>query len=286
MLFWREEKHEMFCKEIFHTRYWKNNDILPQIEIEAAEGDESNIIFENDETVTQDTLEDESLDEKEKYKIATPILLRIGSLISAHSTNQFLGYVEELEEVERKVRRGQSILINTDHVAGIPADNTTLGDPGSIPVVPSTHGITIDREHATMVSTDAVSYTTEPTDSVPSTVGNSDIPISTTSSSRFSNLTFKERLTTKGRPKKRSKQLSFKKTKMDIKVKKKPRQDFKVLVQEANNPPNELFQMSEQRDDIHMQIDAPPEISSRSKTMPENYNQFSFFNYLQDSQFP
>ena len=56
-----------------------------------------------------DELETNTLSDRQKYKIVTPILVKIGNLISSHSTNQFYQYLDDLGKFEKKVRRGRRL---------------------------------------------------------------------------------------------------------------------------------------------------------------------------------
>ena len=86
MLFLRENENEGFSNEKFYIRYFKNGEdyTMTEITITVPEIDACDTIVEN---------EDISVDEKEKYKIVMPILLRIDNIISAHSSSQFLRYI-------------------------------------------------------------------------------------------------------------------------------------------------------------------------------------------------
>ena len=108
ILFFREQNEENFTVELFHSRYLKAVDLSSVLVFPCNQEVEE---YPNDELT--DNRQDElsgSLDQREKHNIVTPVLLRIGSLISAHSTNQFLEYVDELEALEKRVRKGQTLL--------------------------------------------------------------------------------------------------------------------------------------------------------------------------------
>ena len=95
-----------------------------------------------------DDVESVSLTDKEKFKIIMPILNNIGTLISCHSTNTFLRYVEEFKNAENKVRRGKSIAVqeisthpqdpSEDHHQSepIPTSVVVTGDPLTAVVLP------------------------------------------------------------------------------------------------------------------------------------------------------
>ena len=82
---------------------------MTEITITEPEIDACDTIFEN-----EDISVDDSLDQKDKYKFVTPILLRIGNIISAHSSSQFLRHIDELDQMERRIRRGETILFDTN----------------------------------------------------------------------------------------------------------------------------------------------------------------------------
>ena len=56
-----------------------------------------------------DEFETNALSDRQKYKIVMPMLVKIGNLISCHSTNQFYQYLDDLGNFEKKVRRGQRL---------------------------------------------------------------------------------------------------------------------------------------------------------------------------------
>ena len=66
MLFLRENENEGFSKDMFHIRYFKNGDdyTMTEITITEPEIDACDNIVEN-----EDISVDDSLDQKDKYKI-------------------------------------------------------------------------------------------------------------------------------------------------------------------------------------------------------------------------
>ena len=56
-----------------------------------------------------DEFETNALSDRQKYKIVMPILVKIGNLISCHSTNQFYQYLDGLGKFEKKIRSGQRL---------------------------------------------------------------------------------------------------------------------------------------------------------------------------------
>ena len=74
------------------------------------------LIIEKSEFACENEDEDlqVSLTDKEKYKIFMPMLNTIASLVSCHSTNTFLQYVEEFKRIECFIRKGKSVLPTSD----------------------------------------------------------------------------------------------------------------------------------------------------------------------------
>ena len=53
----------------------------------------------------EDAEEEETvLDDRQKYKLVTPIVMRIGNLIACHPTKKFLQYLDALNELEKRIR--------------------------------------------------------------------------------------------------------------------------------------------------------------------------------------
>ena len=226
ILFFREQGNEGFSKNTFNNRYFKmdegHSDITFPISREeentTSDHDDLELDMDNDDNVV-------SLDEREKYKIVTPILLRIGSVISAHSSNQFLKYIDELNHIERRIRRGESILDLT-----IDANHDT--SPPAVDV--ANNNLPCENIQSTPPNVPAVSADSDAISTVSQTA----------TSSKFANLSFKTGVTTKGRPRKSKKQVSFRRTQVDKQPsKKKPRKtpkaktrptpDFDLLLQQT-----------------------------------------------------
>lgn len=72
------------------------------------------------------------LSANEKYKIIMPILSDLAGIISCHSTDTFYKYVEEFRALENKVRRGRSIIPQSEHFLSTPSSasvQSILGQP-------------------------------------------------------------------------------------------------------------------------------------------------------------
>ena len=152
-----------------------------------------------------------SLTDREKYKIIMPILTNLGNIVSCHSTKSFLNYVDEFKQIENLVRKGKSLVSkhdvhNTAHEENLRCTTTVGQTSNDIEFdIKSVNDENIPPNHAI-------------SDTQPATVSS---PSNGEPSSEYK-LKFKESLKTKGRPKKRSKQLSFNKTPLDKKKNKNP----------------------------------------------------------------
>ena len=151
---------------------------------------ETDDVFEN--ALADDIVEEEVdslvLTDRQKYNKIMPFLLKLGNLISVHGTKSFMEYMGEVELAEQRVRRGQNIFPKSaqrsDEVDNIEHEET--------------------EEDAEEQSEEE--QTVE-----------SDVVVS--DGNRFRSLKMKERVKTKGRPKGKSKQLTFNKTSHDRKGK-------------------------------------------------------------------
>ena len=112
-----------------------------------------------------------------------PLLIRLGSVISAYSTKQFFEYISNLEDTEQKVRRGERLT---------PANNIV--------------SLAVALRDNEMVNI-SLNEDLEKTEN--------NLASTASKENRFSKLNFKEKLKTKGKPKRRRKQLTFKKTHQD-----------------------------------------------------------------------
>lgn len=188
----------LFSQSIFNKRYHRHEglvDLLSETDVPTP--------TENAEVVTSHDMVDDIMEEevdtlvlsdKQKYNKIMPVLLRLGNLVSVHGTRVFLDYLTEIEEVEKRVRRGQKILGRqiiaevSDHEVDIASEKGENHD-----------NINEATEEATF----------EQDSGETSNVGN-----------RFKDIIMKERVKTKGRPKGKSKQITFNKTAHDKKQKK------------------------------------------------------------------
>ena len=244
IIFQRSEVENIhaFDKDLFHPRYHRCEDHSFDIPTQVTGGN-------NDDSFNSDVVdpyEDESdvtevvLTDRQKYNMIMPKLVKIGNLISCHSTNQFFQYLEDLEKFEKSVRRGQRFRFSNNEDDSVIVDTTVIADrPGSL-------------------SPDAVQSEAPASNSLPNTVssveaqstsllGNSTPSEEQTSiqsrietNTRFNSMTFKQGLKTKGRPKGMSKQVTFNKTALDRgkvskKKSKKASESFKSLVQSVSN---------------------------------------------------
>ena len=116
-----------------------------------------------------------------------PILMKIGNLISCHSTNQFYQYLDDLDDFERKIRRGKRL----HSVRGNPSENIDI-QPTSLSETVSTE-VEEPENNEGIADTVVVSRVS---------VDNEDTGMTSENRGRYSNIAFKEKLKTKGRQKK------------------------------------------------------------------------------------
>ena len=254
ILFLRENDNEGFSENLFINRYYKNNNQPSDIVFHVNDKN-------NDQDVISDSVIEEddedniaALDEREKYKIVTPIVLRIGNLIAAHSSRKFLQYIDQLESVEKLIRHGQSIVMNTNDMSAIDEENidllSNLINDSVFPTIDSFESESVSVHQIS--PSDTVSATVPPGRNLLKTSVIAPVPtdlgdaISTNLQtapypSKFTNLAFKDGVTTKGRPRKRGKQISFRRTQSDQQPSRKKKKipkgsktpDFNSLVAEV-----------------------------------------------------
>ena len=130
----RESNDEVFSQELFHVRYHRTSD---DFETPAA-GEDMTEEFVDEREVQDDELEDNNnvpevlvLNDKQKYARVMPVLLRLGNLISCHPTKKFLQYMDALNELEGRVRKGQNFMLQIQKIiaeADDDDDNEEGGD--------------------------------------------------------------------------------------------------------------------------------------------------------------
>ena len=112
ILFLRRSKSEpIFCLDIIHDRYIRGRSV------ESTEDNSTNVNRDSDCLNVSFEVDHESepsdlvLTDRQKYSMVTPILLRIGNLISCHPTKKFLQYLDGLNELEKRVRCGRNFVM-------------------------------------------------------------------------------------------------------------------------------------------------------------------------------
>ena len=211
-----------FAKELFDKRYYREE--LPELsvvtEMEALHSVPSDTVVSDLDENDQD--DDLPLSDRDKFKIVMPILIKIGNLISCHPTQQFYSYLDDLNEFEKSVGRGLRYVKTTSNFT-----------PEGHSISHATRTTMNDENETSPTSVDATGTVSSKT--VVETLNVTNVETASNSShaenaNRFRSLSFKEGLKVKGRPKRKSKQVSFKRTSVDLKKKKKPRNQFKKLV--------------------------------------------------------
>ena len=204
----------IFDRELFHRRYHRIMNIMTNLESrgEATDFGNEDICLNPAEefSETEDTEEVEKvLDNNKKYKDIMPILLRIGNIISLHGTKNFKQYKSELECVERNVRQGRSIFLTSSTSECMTAENLThvLGNNNISPQ---------DHDSETV-------YTDCPLENNGACTDGQNLEIESSVNdavpTRFQNISlkFKQSIISKGRPRKKGKQVCFNKTALDKK---------------------------------------------------------------------
>ena len=163
----------------------------------VVEDQEEGVDNANDSGDDNEDFEEELvLDDRQKYKMVTPIVMRIGNLIACHPTKKFLQYLDALNELEKRIRRGQNFTLQLHHILADINDDSDDEGVGNI-----------DHNGETRDSVVTEDDEVDMNDSQATVVQEEDggKPRASTSRGRF-DLVFKQSLKTKGRPKKKSKQ--------------------------------------------------------------------------------
>ena len=208
---------EIFDAGMFNARYHRTSFDAPDADIGGAVGTEHDMGIEE---VSSDL--DEELDvgedyrvlsDKEKFNLVMPVLLKLGNLISCHGMNDFYGFFDDLEDFEKCVRRGKRYRFrknnDTDNDLTLTSSSATPLSSSSTPLsssaTPLSSSATPWSSSATPWSSSATPLSSSATPSSPESV----------ESSRFANIAFKENIKPKGRPKKSTKQVCFRRTTLD-----------------------------------------------------------------------
>ena len=205
----RDSSYQIFDKSIFDTRYHRNKELI-NVLIDTSSTGVANLPAD-DEVVSQDDFREaidceEDVDENtmtdhQKYKMVMPILVRIANITSVFGTKQFLEHLGDLRIVEKKLRRGSRIYPTTD--------KTGSGEEYAQKMMDNNN----NNGHMEEVGVDAIE--TYENDALEDTIPQESSQDSGDSNSKFAPLKFKESVKTRGRPKKKNKQVTFNKTALD-----------------------------------------------------------------------
>ena len=202
----------IFDKTLFNSRYYKRDlmGILCGHENNNEETNDDENNNEHTEVVENEELsskKEKIMTERSRFKMIMPIALSIANLASLHDTRSFLKIKEDLELVEKRIRRGNRVFpLGAREISD---EDTTVDDTEGVGAVFNSPG-----EEAGNVDSaeDKTAEETEMNDTVPEEDYNPD--------SRFNSLKFEESVRTKGRPrKKKDRQVIFNKTALDKKKK-------------------------------------------------------------------
>ena len=131
--------------------------------------------------------------------------MRIGNIISAHSSSQFLRYIDELGQMERRIRRGEPILFDTNRntlgtdMSSASQSVNAVDDPTQRVNPPNVDGPTNNHEEPSLVGCGNTPHIASYSSNLPNTSATNDVAgagdaISTVrqeSSSRFAHLNWK-----------------------------------------------------------------------------------------------
>ena len=188
----------LFSQSIFNKRYHRHEGLVDLLSEADALTDNTEVVNSHD--MVDDLIEEEVdtlvLSDKQKYNKIMPILIRLGNLVSVHGTKVFLEYLAEIEEVENRVRRGQKILGKNNRLEA------------------SNHEVVPPQEDLERLATNR--------DINEESVDGTESDEAGDGGNRFQDIRMKERVKTKGRPKGKSKQITFNKTAHDKKKQKNP----------------------------------------------------------------
>ena len=204
-----DSERPIFDKHIFNTRYHRNKELINVLleKSDTVDGDLPNdeeLVIQEDFQEVVDCLEDTHdppMNDRQKFKMVMPILIKIANIASLCGTKQFFEHFEDLQSVKKRLRRGNRIypLTDKEDLPNVVDDNNNFGEVER----------TVNSEDAVMdVSTNA-------DDDLDDTVPQESSQDSGETISKFASLKFKDAVKTRGRPRKKSKQVSFNKTALD-----------------------------------------------------------------------
>ena len=156
------------------------------------------------------------LNDDQKFRIIHPITLRIANFISLHGTEQFYKYRDEMEEVEKKIRRDVRVF----NVHNNNSNDTSEENIKTFEVLDE-------------FITETQSSESNINDLVPVEENTDDETSSP--NSRFTKIIFKEAVKTKGRPKRKKRQVNFKRTVIGIKKKATYKKSKQIVANNLND---------------------------------------------------
>ena len=297
ILFLRAEKaEEIFSPDLFHPRYLRASSSFTDVSNlgdNIPEDPNQDGSFDEEDTIEEEVV----LNDKQKYNLVTPILLRIGNLISCHPTKKFLQYLDGLNELEKRIRRGQNFMLQINKIVAEAEDedgdyedveedddkeDDEVGSQVLTDLVESNvsqaeghnrNNLIVDVENnAGPVLQEVrdkfwdedlgnVSQDTVRQDDHEEELDDMEIASgSGTGKSKFAGIVFKHGLKTKGRPKKRSKQFTFNKCAADRKVKKQTKKSVKKKKKTQLINSDSSFEDTENAEDLKLDDEEDAEL--------------------------
>ena len=243
-----DESNVVFKKELFHPRYFRKDlrDVLdadtPTEELDIDDVNSNSVVVEDDEV---NCTQIQPLSDRSKFKKIMPVAMRIANLAAMHDTNTFLTYLDDLQSIELKIRRGRRIFSVKDK---------QISNKDISQIRDLDENTTLENEHLVNTNKHIDEIQHNDGDNIDQDSMNSD-----NRSSKYAGLVFKECVRTKGRPRsKRTKQVTFNKTALDRQPKAKK---IKTKVPEIENSSSE----SEGVDDI-IYDDSDDDVSDRDES--------------------
>lgn len=256
---------KMFTTDIFNRRYHRKSNLIDVLNNE--DDGITNVDEPEDVATVHPTPNNEPavLSNKQKFKKIMPMMMSIANLISLHPTKKFHEYVSEFEKIENHIRKGESIFDDFNDVTELTdtteedyrdveeeVDNRNVED--EIETVVDSRGVEDEVDYRDVVDEIENETLQVPGQQMLTKTGNipnlDNLDSTLPQSSRFKSLFMKEKVKTRGRPKRKTKQLTFNKTAADRKSKKVAEKTVKSSKKSKKNENNDFIDDScEEEDD-------------------------------------
>ena len=214
----KDPSKPVFDKTIFHERYFRKVAMLDLFtDQEVIEEDLVEVLAVGEIVEDHDIVQEDvaPMTDKQKFKTILPIVMRIANVASLHGTKQFLRYKDDLETVEKKMRRGTNLFPSGARAAEQIIETSLVDE---------------------FFAESEVGTESEPNNNLDETLPEIPLPESNQEPdnfTKFRSILFKEAVKTKGRPKHKTRQVTFNRTALDRQPKsKKVKQSSKSVRQD------------------------------------------------------